>query len=199
MSGRVTDRQIFLSYAQADDVVPDVDRDLRPGWVKFFDQQLRVALLSRIEGDLHFWRDVDDIQLETVGSRARSRALYSAPTLMIAVVSFKYLERAWCRRELQTFYDLCNDFERGRPRERIMKIPQAQCARGHVTRPAPGPRPEIPIFDLNPATQEERPYYINGRLMQRHEQAYFDAINEIVEVLGTLLTKSCASVGRGSR
>src|SRR5690349_5466686 len=106
MSGITTDRQIFLSYARADNIVPEVDRNSHFGWVKYFHDQVYAALLPRIDGDPHFWRDVDDIEPDARFAGRIEAALKQA-TLMIAVVSYKYIQRPWCLKELRTFYDLC--------------------------------------------------------------------------------------------
>jgi TIR domain len=182
MSASVTNQEIFLSYARADNVVPEVDRHQFPGWVKHFYDHLSTALLHRIEGEHHFWRDVDDIEPDARFAGKIEAALRQA-TLMIAVVSYKYIVRPWCLKELRTFYDLCAGPDEDARAERIVKILKHNVPEDRLPDPLQNRGRGFRFFDLDPVSQEELPYFFNGRLMDRHEQAFFDVLNKIVEVL----------------
>src|SRR4051794_28809124 len=54
------DRRIFLSYARLDDEVPTLDREAK-GWVRYFYDQLQLALRQRLGGEVEFWRDRKNI------------------------------------------------------------------------------------------------------------------------------------------
>ena len=60
--------EIFLSYARIDDEIPPAAGD-RLGWVKFFYETLWYELKQRVSKDLHFWRDVNDIEPDGVFAR----------------------------------------------------------------------------------------------------------------------------------
>ena len=93
--------EIFLSYARVDDEIPPTAVD-RPGWVKHFHDALWYKLKQRVSKDLHFWRDVNDIEPDGVFAREIEAALHDAK-LMVAVLSPNYVNRPWCRRELECF------------------------------------------------------------------------------------------------
>jgi TIR domain len=93
--------EIFLSYARADDETPPAAGD-RPGWVKFFHDNLWCELKQRVSRDLRFWRDVNDIEPDGDFAREIEDALRNA-IMMVAVLSPNYVARPWCRRELESF------------------------------------------------------------------------------------------------
>src|SRR3954447_6531305 len=68
---------IFLSYTRVDDTVTKSEPD-RPGWVRFFHDHLREELRQRVSHDLHFWRDVEDIEPDARFAREIEEALRRA-------------------------------------------------------------------------------------------------------------------------
>ena len=186
----MTARQIFLSYAQADDEVPEPGR---LGWVRFFYNQLRVALIPRISGDLHFWRDVNDIEPDARFAREIQEALKQA-MLMIAVVSPKYLERPWCKKELFEFFGLQTDTDEDTRTERIVKILKHNVPENMLPDPLRDRGRGYRFYEMDPDKRIELPYYMNGRLMQRYEQAYFEMINEITERLAARIRASAPAL-----
>jgi hypothetical protein len=171
--------EIFLSYARADDETPPAAGD-RPGWVKFFHDNLWYELKQRFSKDLLFWRDVNDIEPDGEFAREIEDALRKA-IVMVAVLSPNYVTRPWCRRELESFVKASPGADAAQQSDRVFKILKHNV-----------PEQDLPIalqnrgrgyrfFEIDPATGIEHPYFMAGRLLAKHEQAYLEVINELAE------------------
>ena len=171
--------EIFLSYARADDETPPAAGD-RPGWVKFFHDILWYELKQRVSKDLRFWRDVYDIEPDGDFAREIEDALREA-IVMVAVLSPNYVTRPWCRRELESFAKASPGADAAQQSERVFKVLKHNI-----------PEQDLPVvlqnrgrgykfFEIDPTTGTEHPYFMAGRLLARHEQAYLELINELTE------------------
>jgi hypothetical protein len=177
----VADRQIFLSYARVDDEIPPAaDKDRRPGWVKFFYDNLWYELRQRVSTDLHFWRDVNDIEPDGVFAREIREALEQA-IFMVAVLSPNYIERPWCRRELNDFIDSPPGVDPTPRSERIFKILKHNVPEIDLPPSLQNRGRGYAFYVIDPTTGNEQPFFMAGRLRTQYEQAYFDLINELAE------------------
>jgi hypothetical protein len=170
--------EIFLSYARADDDVPPVVRD-GVGWVRFFYSCLGTELKHRIGREFHFWRDVADIEPDARFARDIEDALRRA-LLMVAVVSPNYLERPWCRRELEDFIKGQVVADTDDRDERVLKVLKHNVQEGKMPETL-RERGSYKFFELDPEKRIEIPFYMAGRLIKDREQAYFQVLNEIAE------------------
>jgi TIR domain len=177
----MTDRQIFLSYARVDDETPPGAGDLT-GWVKYFHDNLRYELNVRISQDLRFWRDVNDIEPDGVFAREIRAALEQA-ILMVAVLSPKYIQRPWCRRELDDFVAFPPGPDAPPRSEQVFKILKHYIPEHDLPPFLQNRGRGYKFFVIDPATGIEQPYFMAGRLRERYQQAYFDVINELTDLV----------------
>jgi hypothetical protein len=171
--------EIFLSYAWADDQTPPAVGD-RPGWVKFFHDILWYELKQRVSKDLRFWRDVNDIEPDGDFAREIEDALRKA-IVMVAVLSPNYVTRPWCRRELESFANPSPGVEVAQRSEQVFKILKHNIDEQDLPVVLQNRGRGYKFFEIDPATDSEHPYFMAGRLLAKHEQAYLDLINELVE------------------
>jgi hypothetical protein len=171
--------EIFLSYARADDETPPAAGD-RPGWVKFFHDNLWYELKQRVSKDLRFWRDVNDIEPDGNFAREIEDALRKA-VVMVAVLSPNYVTRPWCRRELESFVGCSPGAEATQRSERVFKVLKHNIAEQDLPISLKNRGRGYEFFEIDPATGIERPYFMAGRLLAKHEQAYLELINELAE------------------
>lgn len=92
--------QAFISYARADDEVPP-GADAK-GFVTFLDEQLRYELGQLGGGRVRLWRDTRRVE-RAHHFEPRIEEAVAASALFIAVLSNNWLDRPWCRRELESF------------------------------------------------------------------------------------------------
>jgi hypothetical protein len=170
--------EIFLSYARADDETPPAAGD-RPGWVKFFHDNLWYELKQRVSKDLRFWRDVNDVEPDGDFAREIEDALRKA-IVMVAVLSPNYITRPWCRRELETFTKTPPRAENAQRSEQVFKILKHNIDEQHLPVVLQNRGRGYEFFEIDPAGIEH-PYFMAGRLLGKHEQAYLDLINELAE------------------
>ncbi len=171
--------EIFLSYARTDDEIPPTAGD-RPGWVKFFYETLWCELKQRVSKDLHFWRDVNDIEPDGVFAREIDAALRKA-TLMVAILSPNYINRPWCRRELESFAAVPPGTDAPQRSEQVFKILKHDVPEQDLPPVLQNRGRGYKFFVVDPATGIEQPFFMAGRLRTQHEQAYIDLINELAE------------------
>jgi hypothetical protein len=188
--------EIFLSYARADNETPPSAGDL-PGWVKFFHDYLWSELKQRVSKDLRFWRDVNDIEPDGNFAREIEDALQKA-IVMVAVLSPNYVTRPWCLRELESFAKSSPGANATQRSEQVFKVLKHNIAEQDLPIPLQNRGRGYEFFEIDPATGIERPYFMAGRLLHKHEQAYFELINVLVERikrrLPGLLTPAVMSV-----
>jgi len=171
--------EIFLSYAWADDQTPPAVGD-RPGWVKFFHDILWYELKQRVSKDLRFWRDVNDIEPDGDFAREIEDALREA-IVMVAVLSPNYVTRPWCRRELESFTRTALGAEEAQRSERVFKVLKHNMDEQDLPVVLQNRGRGYKFFEIDPTTGTEHPYFMAGRLLARHEQAYLELINELAE------------------
>jgi hypothetical protein len=171
--------EIFLSYAWADDQTPPAVGD-RPGWVKFFHDILWYELKQRVSKDLRFWRDVNDTEPDGDFAREIEDALRRA-IVMVAVLSPNYVTRPWCRREVESFTKTSTGAEDARRSEQVFKILKHNIDEQDLPAALQNRGRGYKFFEIDPATGSEHPYFMAGRLLAKHEQAYLELINELAE------------------
>jgi hypothetical protein len=91
---------IFISYAHIDDLDP-FGRE--KGWIDLLDEQLSVLLAQALGYKVKIWRDGHDLhgndELQGAIGDAVTRSL-----LLIPVISPRYVQSDWCRREMEAFH-----------------------------------------------------------------------------------------------
>jgi hypothetical protein len=95
---------IFMSYAHDDDLILSADAD-EPGFVSFLDQQLRLKLRDLGARQANVWRDRRRISQGDQFADIIDDGLSQAE-LLVVVMSPNWLQRPYCRKELETFLKL---------------------------------------------------------------------------------------------
>lgn len=95
------EQQVYVSYAHADNEPLDMGM---PGWVSFFVDKLR-RTVARQSGcaQIEFWMDHRLDMQRRVNDELRQRLCASA--VILAVISPRYFESAWCQLEMKTFVE----------------------------------------------------------------------------------------------
>ena len=92
------EQHAFISYAHVDNLATPDDKQ---GWVTRFQQQLAAYLSTEIATEAKLWRD-DRLRGNEIFSN-EIVAQFPRTALLIAVVSPRYIESDWCRREVVEF------------------------------------------------------------------------------------------------
>lgn len=127
-------KHLFISYAHLDNRA--LDEDL-PGWITYFHRKLEIRLGELLGREPVIWRDE-----KLTGNDNFSDAIVSEledVAMLVSVVSPRYLESDWCKREFLAF---CQAAEhnlglRLGTKFRVFKV---------VKTPAPTP-PELPVLN----------------------------------------------------
>lgn len=95
---------IFISYARADDEPFPLDPSA-PGWVTFFREMLRYGLADAGLHQVEPW--LDRYQIEPAESFTENiEAALKKARLIMPILSPNWVQRPWCRRELERFCEL---------------------------------------------------------------------------------------------
>ena len=95
---------VFISYARADDSKPPFEEKVE-GWVKFFWEELRFELTERGVPQAKLWLDRYQIEPAEDFTQKIEEALKEA-RLIIPILSPNWVQRAWCRKEVERFVEL---------------------------------------------------------------------------------------------
>lgn len=127
-------KHLFISYAHLDNRA--LDEDL-PGWITYFHRKLEIRLGELLGKEPVIWRDE-----KLTGNDNFSDAIVSEledVAMLVSVVSPRYLESDWCKREFLAFCEAAahNLGLRLGTKFRVFKV---------VKTPAPTP-PELPVLN----------------------------------------------------
>jgi hypothetical protein len=92
------DEDVFISYAHNDD---DVYAQEPWGWVTRLHQDLEQRVRNYLGSDIRFWRDCEIRNNEDFSNKIFRRLARTAT--LLSVLSPSFLQREWCRRELDAF------------------------------------------------------------------------------------------------
>src|SRR5580698_2721022 len=123
---------IFLSYAHDDDLILSPDPD-EPGFVSFLDQQLRLKLRDLGARQANVWRDRRRISQGDQFADIIDDGLKRAE-LLVVVMSPNWMQRPYCRKELETFLSMRKAAGVANPATRMLVI-----GKGYVDRSARPP------------------------------------------------------------
>ena len=123
---------IFLSYAHDDDLILSPDPN-EPGFVSFLDQQLRLKLRDLGVRQASVWRDRRRISQGDQFADIIDDGLSHAE-LLVVVMSPNWMQRPYCRKELETFLSLRKAAGVANPATRMLVV-----GKGYVDRIARPP------------------------------------------------------------
>ncbi|NET30414.1 MAG: toll/interleukin-1 receptor domain-containing protein [Cyanothece sp. SIO1E1] len=105
---RVTEfeNDIFISYAHLDNLPLTDDQ---PGWITAFHAALASFIGQYLGKSPKIWRD-----RKLTGNDKFDQEIMAAlrkVAVLVSILSPRYVESEWCRREIQTFYELAQELE----------------------------------------------------------------------------------------
>jgi hypothetical protein len=104
---------VFISYARDDDTLT--------GWVSSFKQKLEGKLREKLPGGTaQVYLDVGEIGVGPLKSELQSAASSSA--ILLVVLSNRWLERPWCRQELELFVEAAGGPSKAQERIALVRI-----------------------------------------------------------------------------
>jgi len=114
-----SERDIFISYAHLDN---EALTDEEQGWVSAFDSALRKRLAQLLGHKADIWRDRKLQGTNIFGDEIVDQ--FPKLKVFISIVSPRYLESEWCRKELQEFHKVAQELGGVRVgnKSRILKI-----------------------------------------------------------------------------
>ncbi len=113
------EKDIFISYAHLDN---ETLTDEEQGWVSAFDKALQKRLSQLLGHKADIWRDRKLQGIDIFGDEIVEQ--FPKLKVFISIVSPRYLESEWCRKELQEFYRVAQESGGVRVgnKSRILKI-----------------------------------------------------------------------------
>jgi hypothetical protein len=165
-----TGSTVFISYARDDDDTPPL-KDAPQGWVSFFWEQLRWALIDAGMPQAKLWLDRYQIEPAEVFTEKIEDALKQA-CLIIPILSANWVQRDWCLKELSRFVEL-------RPatgREDIILVKKNEPPEADVPEPLKN-RVGYKFFNQDP-TGKVRDFYWAGL---RDQAAYYEVLKRITD------------------
>src|SRR4051812_39310088 len=113
------EKDVFISYAHLDDKPLD---DGAKGWISDFHSLLETRLEQTVGHEILIWRDEKVTGNEVFAPEIEAQL--PALKLMVTIITPRYLDSDWCKREMDTFYKaaLLNGGLRIGNKSRIFKI-----------------------------------------------------------------------------
>jgi hypothetical protein len=161
---------VFISYARADDERPPFD-DATQGWVRFFWEQLRWELTDKGVHQAKLWLDRYEIEPAEEFTHKIDEALKEA-RLIIPVLSPNWVQRSWCRKEIDRFVELQS---KNAP-DGIVPVKKIETPEAAL--PEPLKNREGYKFFVKDPTGVTREFYWRGL---QDKAAYFDVLKQIAQ------------------
>jgi hypothetical protein len=189
------DEDVFISYAHNDD---DVYAQEPCGWVTGLHQDLERRVRNYLGSDTRFWRDCeirnnDDFTAKIFRRLARTATLLS-------VLSPSFLQREWCRRELDTFtghaqgqVGVLVDEEKSR----IFKVEKMPVDRDALPPSMQGTK-TYRFYESDP-TQPKRLHELRPLLGGDYYRRYFEEMDELAKDIAGLLKDMARAVASGDK
>jgi hypothetical protein len=177
------DEDVFISYAHNDD---DVFPPEQWGWVTRLHQDLEQRVRSYLGCDVRFWRDCEIRNNEDFSKKIFNRLMRTATFL--SVLSPSFLQRDWCKRELESFaghaeakLGILVDEERSR----IFKVEKMPVERNALP-PAMQGTKTYRFYQPDPS-QPKRTIELRPLLGGEYLRRYFEEMDELAKDIAALL------------
>jgi hypothetical protein len=177
------DEDVFISYAHNDD---DVFAPEQWGWVTRLHQDLEQRVRNYLGSDVRVWRDCEIRNNEDFTKKIFNRLMRTATFL--SVLSPSFLQREWCKRELESFagyaasqMGLLIDEERSR----IFKVEKMPIERNTLP-PAMQGTKTYRFYQPDPA-QPKRTIELRPLLGGEYYRRYFEEMDELAKDIAALL------------
>ena len=177
------DEDVFISYAHNDD---DVFPPEQWGWVTRLHQDLEQRVRSYLGTDVRFWRDCEIRNNEDFTKKIFNRLMRTATFL--TVLSPSFLQRDWCKRELESFTGHA-EAELGilvdEERSRIFKVEKMPVERNSLP-PAMQGTKTYRFYQPDPS-QPKRTIELRPLLGGDYLRRYFEEMDELAKDIAALL------------
>ena len=187
------DEDVFISYAHNDD---DVFPPEQWGWVTRLHQDLEQRVRNHLGSDVRLWRDCEIRSNEDFTKKIMNRLMRTATFL--SVLSPSFLQRDWCKRELELFVGRAES-EIGilvdEERSRIFKVEKMPIERAALPPSMQGTR-TYRFYQPDPS-QPKRTVELRPLLGGEYYRRYFEEMDELAKDIATLLKGMAHSAGSG--
>ena len=186
------EKDVFISYAHLDDKPLD---EGAKGWITDFHRLLQTRLEQTIGHDLNVWRDERLTGNEVFGPEIEAQL----PKLkvMVSIVTPRYVESDWCKRELNYFYKAAD--ENGGVaignKSRIFKVVKTPVDKDTIEH-LPGDIQKIfdeildyKFYRVEPGTNRVKELERSSWVDDKIKQEYMDKLNDVVQDIASLIKK----------
>jgi TIR domain len=177
------DEDVFISYAHNDD---DVFTGEQWGWVSRLHQDLEQRVRNYLGTDVRFWRDCDIRNNDDFSKKIFNRLMRTATFL--SVLSPSFLQREWCKRELESFtghaessIGILVDEERSR----IFKVEKMPIERSALPPTMQGTK-SYRFYQPDPS-QPKRTIELRPLLGGEYLRRYFEEMDELAKDIAAML------------
>ncbi len=188
------DEDVFISYAHNDD---DVYAQEPWGWVTRLHQDLEQRVRNYLGSDIRFWRDCEIRNNDDFTSKIFRRLARTAT--LLSVLSPSFLQREWCRRELDAF---TGHAERhvgvliDEEKSRIFKVEKMPVDREALP-PAMQGTKTYRFYEPDP-TQPKRLHELRPLLGGEYYRRYFEEMDELAKDIAGLLRDMARAAASGA-
>src|SRR5262245_60108964 len=125
------EKDIFISYAHLDN---ETLTEEQKGWVTTFHHALEKRLGQLLAHLPNIWRDEKLQGNDYFGEEIVDQ--FQKLRVLVSILSPRYVESDWCRKELRTFYDVAQKFHGVRlgNKSRIFKVIKHPCLMSVIRR-----------------------------------------------------------------
>jgi len=187
------DEDVFISYAHNDD---DVFPPEQWGWVTRLHQDLEQRVRNYLGSDVRLWRDCEVRNNEDFSKKILNRLMRTATFL--SVLSPSFLQRDWCKRELESFagqaqskIGILIDEERSR----IFKVEKMPVERNALPSAMQGTK-TYRFYQPDPV-QPKRTIELRPLLGGEYYRRYFEEMDELAKDIAGLLKTMAQSATSG--
>ena len=177
------DEDVFISYAHNDD---DVYAQEPWGWVTRLHQDLEQRVRNYVGSDIRFWRDCEIRNNEDFTNKIFRRLAKTAT--LLSVLSPSFLQREWCRRELDAFTGNADSQAAvlvDEEKSRIFKVEKMPVDRDALP-PAMQGTKTYRFYEPDPS-QPKRLHELRPLLGGEYYRRYFEEMDELAKDIAALL------------
>jgi hypothetical protein len=177
------DEDVFISYAHNDD---DVYAQEPWGWVTRLHQDLEQRVRNYLGSDIRFWRDCEIRNNEDFTNKIFRRLAKTAT--LLSVLSPSFLQREWCRRELDAFTGNADSQAAvlvDEEKSRIFKVEKMPVDRDALP-PAMQGTKTYRFYEPDPS-QPKRLHELRPLLGGEYYRRYFEEMDELAKDIAALL------------
>jgi len=169
--------QVFISYARDDDLIPS-EKDGVKGFVTYLDEQLRHELTDLGAPRPILWRDKRRIDAADQFDPNIAKGIEQSELLLV-VLSRNWVERPWCKRELELFRARWRSEDEAK--RRIIVVCKNQPPEDKVPALLRG-QEGYQFFELDHEHEagQEQEFYKRGRIVDPRYEKRLDALARFV-------------------